>query len=182
MRFRNVLAVVGTAALLTGVTAAPASAGTGASTWCGDSTRWLASVNVSDPVTVGVEIVKAPTTGHIWVNVCVSDTRAGEGGTVGGAASVEVWPGTTPSDLGFDFLVKCVPDAVFCGSATNGGVHLNLSDVNASPYWTNVCIIGDPVNCLVSVPVPGAAPNLNAHPAPLLTVAALGFYVPVNVP
>jgi hypothetical protein len=77
MRTRNVLAALGAAALIVGLTASPAAAGTGPSTWCGDGTADNEIPVLTTPITVAVEQGGASSGTHQSLRVCYSTPLPG---------------------------------------------------------------------------------------------------------
>jgi len=178
MRVRSVLAALGAATLLASLTAAPATAGTGSSSWCTDrASAGEVPVGVEEPVTAAVQLY-TPSPGVVWV--CFSPTPVGQPGAVaGGSAGIVIKPSTDPSAPGLVADVTCVPDAGFwCSGTVANSIHLSPASVTVGTPPSSICLLSLSSGCVAFVP--GVKITDRDPGNALVTVQLLGTTVPVN--
>lgn len=183
MRVRKIIATVGAAVLLAGLTASPASAGTGPSQWCTDPWGYL-GLGASTPVTLAVEVAHPPTsTGHQTVWLCYSTSATSTPNSIiGGAVGVDVHTDTGTTYPGAYVAIVCAPDA----NVSVGPLACHVPNTaNVAPFD----VAGTPAGgtCLVALNgwcqyyLPGVAVYPDRTPYPLLAITVAGTYVPVNL-
>jgi hypothetical protein len=189
MRGENLAATLGAAALIVGLTAVPASAGSGASQACTDGIGYLAN-GVTSPVTVSFEVSHEPTkTDYKTVWVCYSTTAWGQpNAIVGGALVLEVATATDTTYPGAAVVLNCFPDTgVSVGPLTcRYGTSANTApfDAGTTPAG-GTCLVA--VNGACQYYLPGVAVYTDRTPYPLLGINVyadqLGTVpVPVGLP
>lgn len=182
MRVRSLLAAFGAATLLVGLTTAPATAGTGVSTWCNDGVGYREFPILTSPVTVGIEVASAPGSANQLVVVCYSTSAPGQPANVtSGAILLHTVSNTGTVEPGAYVGIACLPDHVTgigpaCGFANSA--NMTPGDVGVSQQ---------PAACLVMVGstcaafVPGIRINTDQDPnRALLSIQVLSVPVVVN--
>jgi len=185
MRIRDLVAAVGAAALLVGLTAAPAAAGTGASQICTDGIGWFGQ-GLTSPVTLALEVSYDPLNpAHQTVWLCYSTSATTTPNSIiGGAIGIDVWTGTDPfANPGAYVALHCWGDAnVSVGPLTcfvpNSA---NTAPVDVVPVpQGQICLVALNGTCLYTIP--GVALYTNRTGWPVLSLTVAGVYVPVDLP
>jgi hypothetical protein len=185
MRIRSLLTVLTALPLLVGLAAAPASAGTGASTWCNDGSGWRELAILSSPVTVGVEVFNPPGVGWEMTIICYSASPAGTpGGLTGGALFLDLRtvPGTTYPGVYADPRCDADPEvgvAPTCALPNN--VFVAPGDVAVSTPPSSVCIVSLGSGCLAYVPGVKVATGTDPD-RQTLGLRIVGIDLPVDLP
>ncbi len=184
MRIRRLLAVLGATTLLTALAAAPASAGTGASQWCGDGAGYLGLNVPGVPLTIGVEVSYAPGTHHQTILVCYGTAAPGQPNTgTGGVIVADVYTSTSAVYPGAYVGLSCIADystgfAPTCGLANSADFALNELVVQTPP--SALCLVAEGTSCLVYVP---GVKVVDGDPGrALLQLMVLGTRYDVDVP
>ena len=188
MRIRNVVAAVGAATLLVALPAlpaAPAAAGTGTSTHCSDGIGYREIPILTSPVTVGVEINRAPAIGESqYLLICYSTTAVGQPGVVtGGAIAVHVVPGANTVYPGAYVGLGCYPDfatGVGPACAFSNSANVAPADVAVATNGPAVCLVAVLGNCVAYVP--GVRLATGSDPRPFLGIQLLSVPVAVDLP
>ena len=180
MRVRSLLSVLGAATLFAGLTAFPANAGTGSSTWCSDGQGYREIPILTSPVTVGIEIEHPPGLQHQKIFLCYSSNAVGEPSTVaGGVITLDIWTGNGAAVLlgcGGDYTTGIGPNcSVPAGVTVNtGGV------VSVSTPQSSICLVSLGSGCAAYVP--GLKVTTGGGTEPIIRVHGPGLDVPVNLP
>ena len=184
MRIRTIVAAVGAAALLAGLTATPASAGTGSSTWCSDGIGYREVPILTSPVTVGVEVAHPPGSNEQYVLICYSTSAVGQPASItSGAIALHVVRDTGTGYPGAYVGVGCYPDFAtglgpVCAFANS--VNVAPGDVGVSTPPSSICLVSLGSGCVAYVP--GVKLTTAADPHPLLAIQVLSITVNVNPP
>lgn len=177
MRIRNALTVVTAAVVLVGVAAAPASAGTGASTICSDG----AGGTEYPVLTTGGTLAAERNGSRLYI--CYSTAEPGTPGDVtGGLIMVDLDP-YVGNPTGAAVLLRCVEDfntGVASVCATWATVLGYPDDVAPTIVPNAACAVT--VNSVCQVWVPGLKINTDATPDPLLWADVWGNVITVGVP
>ena len=186
MRIRSLVATVGAATLLSGLMAAPASAGTGPSRWCTDPYSYL-SLGPSSPITLAVEVSYEPntSTNQVWLCYSTSATST-QSSIIGGAVGVGISTSTDLADLVATVTLSCKGDdyvsvgPLECGVVN--GVGAVPSDVYAGPAGS-VCLVALDGSCVYYLPFAPAVDTDARGDRPLLAVSIHGVgYHEVHLP
>ncbi|HWL36443.1 MAG TPA: hypothetical protein VNQ77_09630 [Frankiaceae bacterium] len=184
MRVRNAFAALAAASLLAGLTATPATAGTGSSGACSDGVGYREVVVLTSPVTVAVEISYAPNTTHQNVLVCYSTSSPGQPASVtSGAVAVDVWTNTGTAYPGAYVGIGCYPDFVTgvgpeCAFANSA--NLTVGDVAVATPPSSICLVSLGSGCVAYVP--GVKVTTGQDATPFVSVQLLGVPVTTDVP
>jgi hypothetical protein len=176
MRIRTILTACTAALMLTGLTALPASAGTGASMTCSDG---VGTEYVVDDTVVTLAIETDPG----FLAICYSTAGTGTAGQVTGGRIALVTATTTSPLQTFDML-RCTPDYQF-GIAPQCDVYgLALVDPTSAavvtPYPNAVCAVY--LNSTCALWIPGVKVVTGATSTPAIVVDTFGQTVQVFVP
>ncbi len=185
MRFRTLLTVASTAALL--VAGAPAAhAGTGTGNWCDDNNRQDFPI-VRSPITVGIELYNPPGTfPQQQLRICFSDSPEGQPTkAIGGEIAIAIDADTRTANPAFWTRLECAPDLGTSGfwPTCNSPVFIRLATnevaVNTPP--SSICIISVGGGCAAFVP--GVKVTGTNNPEfPLVTIDLLGITQTVEAP
>lgn len=183
MRIRTFVSAATAAVLVTGLTAAPATAGTGASTYCTDGSAYREIPILTSPVTVTAEVFRTPGGNEQLVLICYSTTPPGQPGTVtGGALAVHVLTDTSTAFPGAYVGLGCYPDyATGVGPACTVGNSANVgtgSAVVTTPP-SSICLVSLGSGCVAYVPGVKVSDN---DPRPLLAIHVLSVPLAVQPP
>ena len=184
MRIRNLVAALGAATLLAGLTATPASAGTGASTWCSDGVGYREIPILTSPVTVGIEVGYPPASGEQVLVICYSTSAVGQPANVtSGAIVVHVVRDTGTAYPGAYVGLGCYPDFVtgvgpLCAFANSANVA--PGDVSVTTPPSSICLVSLGSGCVAYVP--GVKVATGNDPRPLLAIQVLSIPFAVNPP